>query len=406
MRKMMLGSLAGVLLVGLTTSAVSAQQPIVPEEPSTPARVQVGPFEIRPTMIMRDIGWDSNVFNQSTQEQGDFTATFGAKVDASVRRSRVIGSYSTFYEYLFFKEFESERGSNRGADGRVDVVLGRLRPYVLGGFISSHDRPNAEIDRRARRQQRQAGFGLIAAAFSRTAVTAGFRRQTIDYADDEAFRGVKLADELNGYTDTVSYGADVEVTPLTTLSVHGENLRERFTLSPDRDANSVAGGVSATLNPLAVISGRATVGFRAFRPLNPLERDFTGLTANVAVAYAFHDVSRLEVGLDRNLRHSFFEDTPYYVSTGARVAYTQQLTAVVDGRVLVNLERIVYDPRLDAADLAKQRDHLQMFGGGVGFQLREGARLAINFDHTTRSSPAADREFSRDRLYATVTYGF
>jgi Putative beta-barrel porin 2 len=403
---LMLRSLASVLLCGLSATAVSAQPPIVPAEQATPARVQVGPFEIRPTVIMRDIGWDSNVFNQSTDEQGDFTATMGAKVDASVRRSRVIGSYSTFYEYLFFKESESERGSNRGTEGRVDVIFGRLRPYFLAGVINSHDRPNAEIDRRARRQQGQMGFGLIAAALSRTTVTAGYRRQSIDYAEDEAFRGVKLADELNGQTDTFSYGADVEVTPLTTLSVHGEHLLERFTLSPDRDANSFAAGVSATLNALALISGRATIGFRAFRPLNAFEPDFTGLTANVAVAYAFHDVSRLEVGLDRNLRHSFFEDTPYYVSTGARVAYTQRLTPVVDGRVLLSLERIAYDPRLDAADPVKERDHLRTFGVGAGFLLGEGARLGINFDHTTRSSPAPDREFSRGRLYATVTYGF
>lgn len=399
-------SVLGVLMMGLSARVVCAQQPIVPAEPSSRARAQVGPFEVRPTMIVRDFGWDSNVFNQATQEQGDFTATFGAKVDVALRRSRVIGTYSSFYEYLFFKEFDSERGSNRGTEGRVDLLFGRLRPYVLAGIVNSHDRPNAEIDRRARRQNEQVGFGLIASAFSHTALTAGYRRQAIDYAEDEAFRGVNLANELNGHTETFSYAAEVEVTPLTTMAVFGEHLRERFTLSPDRDADSYAVGVSATLNALALISGRATVGFRAFRPLHPLEPDFTGLTANIAVAYAFHDVSRLELAFDRSLRHSLFEETPYYVSTGGRVAYTQQLTSLLDGQVVVGAERIAYDPRLNADFVAKERDYLRLIGCGVGFQLREGARFGINFDHTTRLSPAAAREFSRGRVYGTLTYGF
>ena len=395
---------AVVLLLCVAARTASAQPPIAPAEPSAPARVQVGPFEVRPALIMRDIGWDSNVFNQSTQEQGDFTATFGAKVDLGVRKSRVIANYTSFFEYLFFKEFDSERGSNRGSDGRVDFVFGRIRPYFLAGLISSHDRPNAEIDQRARRQQGQIGFGVIAAAFSRTALTVGYRRQSIDYAEDESFRGLKLANELNGHSDSYSYGVEVEATPLTTLTAHGEYLQERFTLSPDRDANSYAAGLTATLHPLALISGRATIGMRAFRPLSPLEHDFTGLTANVAVAYNFRDESRLELGVDRNLRHSLFEETPYYVSTGGRVAFTQRFTRVLDGQVVLAAERLAYETR--TSEPVSERDRLRTIGGGVGFQLRDGARLGINFDHTTRSSPVAVREFSRGRLYGTVTYGF
>ncbi len=396
---------AGVVLLALSAGTAWAQPPIAPAEPSAPARVQVGPFEVRPTLIVRDIGWDSNVFNQSTQEEGDFSATFGAKVDLGLRKSRVIANYSSFYEYLFFKEFASERGSNRGAEGRVDVVFGRIRPYFLAGIVSSHDRPTAEIDRRARRQNAQVGFGVIAAAFSRTAVTVGYRRQAIDFAEDEAFRGINLANELNGHTDTYSYGVEVQATPLTTLTAHGEYLTERFTLSPDRDANSYAVGVTATLHPLALISGRATIGLRAFRPINTFEPDFTGLTANIAVAYNLRDESRIEIALDRNVRHSLFEDMPYYVSTGGRVAYTQRLTRVLDGQVVLAAERLAYEARLGAGT-GGERDRLRTIGGGVGFQLREGARLGINLDHTTRSSPVAVREFSRSRLYGTVTYGF
>jgi hypothetical protein len=397
---------AVVLCLVLGAGEAFAQPPIAPAEPSTPARMQAGPLEVRPAIILRDIGWDSNVFNQAGRQEGDYTATVGAKVDASLRKSHVIGTYSSFYEYLFFKEFQSERGSNRGSEGRIDVVFGRIRPYALGGISSSHDRPNAEIDRRAGRLQTQGGFGVIAAAFSRTALNASFRRLAVEYDDDETFRGVRLADELNGHVDTISLGADIDVSPLTTVSVHGEHAAERFTLSPDRDADSYRAGVTATFNPLALISGRATLAYRAFRPLNAAVRDFSGLTAAVALAYAYRDQSRIALNFDRDLRHSFSEQMPYYISTGGRVTFTQRLAWKLDGQAVVGAERIAYEPRLDAPGVPGDHDRVRVYGGGVGYELREGARLGLNFDRTTRSSPAPDREFSRDRVYGSVTYGF
>jgi hypothetical protein len=345
------------------------------------------------------------VFNQSDGSQGDFTATLGARADLGIRTSRILGAYSSFYEYLYFQTFESERGSNRGTEGRVDFLLGRVRPYVLGGISNSHDRPNAEIDVRALRQQTSVGGGVRAAAFSRTAVFAGYRRNSVGYDGDEAFRGVRLADELNGHTSTVTFGADVELSPLTTVSMHGERMAERFELSPDRDADSHRYGVTATLNPLALISGRATVGVRAFRPNNPVVPSFTGITAAIAVGYAFHDESRIGLTIDRDLRHSFAESTPYFISTGARLTFTQRLVRNIDAQLVGGFDRIAYEARLDGT-AEDQRDRLRTFGGGVGVRLNDSSRLAINYEHTKRTSPVEFREYSRGRWFAALTYGF
>lgn len=390
---------------GSAGAAVAQPAPPLPE-PTIPSRLQVGPLGIRPALILREVGYDSNVLNEKSGDQGDFTATFGARVDIGARVTRVAASYSSFYEYLYFQDLEAERGSNRGAEGRADFLLGRLRPHVMAGIRKSHDRPNAEIDARALRQQSTLGFGLAAVAMSRTTLNVAYRRHATDYADDESFRGVRLADELNADTGSITYGADFELSPLTTLSVHGEELRERFTLSPDRDANSHRYGVTALLNPLALISGRATLGVAAFRPLNPLEREFTGLIAAVAVGYVFQDESRVGLTVDRDVRHSFVEETPYYLATGIRGTYSQRLVRNFDAQVMAGWDRIAYEARLDADDVASQRDRVRTVGAGVGVRLGDDARVGINFDYTVRSSPVASREYSRGRALATMTYGF
>ena len=309
-------------------------------------------------------------------------------------------------EYLYFQSFESERGWNSGAEGRVDFLFTRLQPLVTAGFHRLHERPNAEIDERADRVQSTYAVGALFAAFSRTTLFGTYRHTGVDYADDELFRGVALADELNGGGDAISAGTDIELSPPTTLSVHGERAQDRFDVAVDRDANSYRVGATATFNPLALISGRASVGVRAFRPLSSQVPDFTGLTAAVAVSYAFRDRSRIGLTVDRDLRYSFADLTPYYVSTGGRVTVTQRLVGNVDAQVVGGAERLAYETRLDAADTPRDRDSIRTVGAGLGYRLNDEARVGINFDYATRSSPADDREHSRGRVYGSMTYGF
>ena len=400
-----------VVLAFSTASFAQVAAPPPPGTPSTeeppPARIQLGPVGVRPGLIVRDVGYDSNVLNTSTNEQGDFTATVGARVDLDKRVSRVLANYASFYEYLYFQDFADERGSNRGLEGRADFLLGRLRPYVLGAVRTSHDRPSPEIDARAARRQTALGVGAAAAAASHTTVTVGYRREASDYGNDETFRGITLEEELDGRSHALTYATAFELTPLTTLSVHGEERRERFSLSPDRDANSHRYGVTASLNPLALVAGQASIGFAAFRPLNALEPDFTGMTAAIAVTYAIQDASRVGLSVDRDIRHSVFEETPYYIVTGFRGTFTQRLVRNLDGQATAGFDRIAYRARLDAPPTTgNQTDRVKLAGAGVGLRFSPDARLLVNYDYTVRASPVDSRHYSRGRVFATLNYGF
>ena len=394
------------LLLGPVCAAWA--QPATPlPDPVTPARIQLGPLGIRPALILRDVGYDSNVLNEQSGEQGDFTATMGARLDAGSRISRLVLNYGSFFEYVHFNDFESERGANRGAEGRVDVMLGRVRPHVLGAVRRSHERPTAEIDARALRDYTTVGAGLAAVPYSRTTLSVAYRRHASDFAENEIFRGVRLADELNSRTHSLTFGADIELSPFTTLSLHGEEVRERFTFSPDRDADTHRLGATALLKPLALVSGRATVGLAAFRPANALVPRFTGVTAAVDLGYAVHDESRLSLRIDRDVRHSFAEATPYYLATGVRGTFSQRLVRNIDAQVTGGVDRLAYEARVDTAPaLHGLSDRVNTVGAGVGVRLGEESRVGLNFDYTTRTSAVQGREYARGRLFATVTYGF
>ena len=217
---------------------------------ATPARVQLGPIGLRPALILREIGYDSNVFNENDRRAGGLHRHVRRPRSTSASRlAQIRCATSTLLRVPLFQGVRrASAARTAGIEGRVDFLLGRLRPHLLGGVSNSHERPSAEIDARALRQQTTVGFGVAAAALSRTTLNVGYRRNGTDYADDEAFRGVDLADELNGAAALGDLRRRLRALAADhASSVHGEELRERFTLSPDRDADSHRYGVTALL---------------------------------------------------------------------------------------------------------------------------------------------------------------
>ena len=395
--------LAGALLA--LPSPAGAQTYPAPPDPAEDARVQMGPVSVRPTFILRDVGVDSNVFNESGTPQQDFTVTAGARVDVGVRFDRVQASYTSTYEYMYFQKFTSERGSNRGSEGRIDFLLGRVRPHVAASLIDSHERPNTEIDARAHRRQSAYGGGVGILLFAHTSLTTSYRRSAATYSDDDVFSGVRLADVLNTETEMITGGLELELTPLTSLAFNVEQSEDRFTRTPGRDAETRRYGATVTFQPAALISGRAQLAYRDFRPRSLDVPEMSGLAASLALAYSFRDQTRIAVTFDHDLRYSFADLTPYYLSTAGRVTITQRIHGPVDVQVLGGADRLEYEPRAGAAAAARG-DQLRTVGGGVGYRIGDNARVAVNLEHTERSSPVEERRYARRRIFGSLTYGF
>jgi hypothetical protein len=397
-----------LLLFGLSllqATAARAQTYPAPPEPEEHARIRIGPVSVRPTFVLRDVGVDSNVFNDSGQPQEDFSATTGAKVDVGLRLNRVVATYESTYEYIYFREFKSERGSNRSSTGRADFLLGRLRPYALASIVDSHERPNSEIDARAHRRETRYGGGMGLLLFAHTSVTAAYRRSNASYGDDEVFGGVTLADALNTEIETITGGVELELTPLTSVAFDVEQTKDRFARSPGRDADTRRYGATVTFQPAALISGRAQIAYRDFEPVSADIPKLSGVAASLALAYAFRDQMRVAVNLDHDIKYSFADLTPYYLSTAARVTLTQRIHGPVDLQFVGGGDRLRYEPRADVGLLARA-DRLRILGGGIGYRLGDNSRISVNVEHTERSSPVEERRYTRRRIFGSLTYGF
>ncbi len=390
------------LLAALVGPPASAQ----PSPPPAGARgLEVGPVTLTPGFEIREIGIDDNVFNDPVNPQRDFTATVLARVNADVQIGWTRLTGASTLEGVYFKKFAGERALNRGAEGRFEIGEGLVRPFVMGGMLDTNQRLNAEIDIRAGRRQTNYGGGIGLAMTSRTMILLTARRSNLRFDEGESYRGVELSRTMNSHSDQLDAGIRMAITPLTTWDITGGVQYDRFDRDAQRNADSVRVATGLSFSPSALITGRASVGFRRFTPAVASLAAYNGVVAQAGLAYSIES-TKIEGQFERDVRYSFEELEPYYVTSGGRIILTQQITGPLDAQGTAGRQSLDYR-EFGGGDAISRRDRATFYGGGLGYRLGETARLGINVEWSRRRSDTLlDRHYDRRRLYGTVTYGF
>src|SRR5262249_43980053 len=113
-----------------------------------------GGIYLRPALQLKELGFDSNVFNQASDQSPDFTATLspGADVALPLQRRALIAVHGDA-DLVYYLKYAGERSINPNVDGKVSVFLRRLTIFTAARYVNTHQRPNQEIDARARRTE-------------------------------------------------------------------------------------------------------------------------------------------------------------------------------------------------------------------------------------------------------------
>lgn len=392
----------GLSLVTALAATVRAQTaPVQPSVESMP--LHIGPLGLAPSVSITDMGIDSNVFNDAENPQQDFSATIVPRLLARLRMRRLLLSYGSAADLVYFHKFKSERSANAATDVRLDADLGHLQPFVSAGWLATKQRMNAELDIRAPRTQRTLGAGARLLVASRTAIVATARRQEITFDPDVFQRGVELARTLNSRSDSGEIAVRLVLTPLTTFAVAASVQQDRFDRSPERNADTFRILPAFQFDPTSLIRGTVAVGYRKFRPLSPALPDYSGVLVQTTVGYTLLGWTRFDLDFQRDVQYSYEETEPYYLTTGGRLTVTQPLVGNLDVQALVGRQTLSYRSAGVGGDT--RRDTAEIVGAGLGYRIRENARLAVNWEYSRRQSPLDQRQYERRRLFASLTLG-
>src|SRR5919107_90996 len=107
---MLRSPLFAVLIVAAAVRPAAAQI-TPPPDPDAPL-IQAGPFGISPTLMLRELGRDENVFNERDDPKGDFTFTVVPRAEVVLKPRALRVSYIASTEYVYYRTYASERSTN------------------------------------------------------------------------------------------------------------------------------------------------------------------------------------------------------------------------------------------------------------------------------------------------------
>ncbi|MGE5243073.1 MAG: outer membrane beta-barrel protein [Betaproteobacteria bacterium] len=414
----------GALLVALAMPAATAAQSDQPspiDEVRQESRLHVGPLYAQPTLQLKEFGIDNNVFNTyGDQQQSDFTFTLFPKADLSLPvGKRALFQATTAADLVWYQKYAGERSIDPRLDVRGRVFVGRITLFGERDYVNTRQRPNQEIDVRARHREEALTAGADVAVTPEISVLVAGHQFTTRYDAAAEYDNTSLQRTLNRVTDALEVKTRYRLTPLTSIAVRYDRLRDRFLLSPGRDSDSFRVMPGVEFRPEALISGSAYVGYREFTPSDPaVLPSFKGLVAELGLSYTLLGATTFAVSSSRDLTYSYDELQPFFVDDSVGVSVRRALGRRFDALVSADRHAYAYrdllepDPALAAGDPAipggRQRiDVTWNYTASVGYRVGREGRVAFGASYWNRESTTVlFRNYNNLRFGSTMTLGF
>jgi hypothetical protein len=375
---------------------------LIDVEPTTGV-ISLGRVRVAPGVVVREIGWDSNVFDEAENPKEDFIVAVAPDAAFFTRlRFLQVSAYGGA-DFNYFRTYDQENSVGHSVRARGDVLLSRFRPFVGGGRTRSRTRPNGEIDVRADRVEEELSGGL-AFDISRYGQLYASAYQFSTTFRDSFEDGVNLARTLNRKSNHYSAGLRTELTPLLAMIASASYSESVFRAAPFRNAQRWAATADFRFAPEAVISGQVAVSFEEFTPVSPDIRPFRGLVGNAAIVYSFFELGRIAASAVRRNEFSFNADDAYFIENGITLSYTHRLFGQVDGQLKGS--KSFFDYGFTETSPARQ-ETLDVVGASVGYNLRNRTRISVNYEFAKRRSPQLfERNYDRRRAFVAWTFAY
>lgn len=400
MRKLFL-----IALLSLAAARASAQDQA---DPSSQARVRIGPLALSPAISLTNAGVDNNVFNEpnDASPKSDFTMTVQPKVDVWLHLGRSLVTGNVTEDLVYYRKYTNQRSANSAYKVGVLVPLTRIAFKGNAGFISTKDRPGFEIDARVLRTELSYDGAVELRALSKTFIGVKAERQRVNYDQNDFFAGASLQNELNRTITMRALTLRHQLTPLTSLTFDAGKQQDRFAFNPLRDSDSTTISAGVLFDQFALLKGSARFGYRDFEPLVAGLPNYKGSTAAVDLSYVALGSTKVTVGAARDINYSYDINQPYYIQTGGTLSITQQIFGPVDVVGRVGAQRLDYRDRAGAViAVAGRTDYIRSYGGGVGYHLGRDVRIGFNVDKQHRTSALDARTYDGLKYGMAVTYG-
>lgn len=383
-------------------------------DPPESVWLRLGPLALAPTIALTNLGWDSNVFQRPVDADpvGDFTATIAPELQGWLRLGRARASFRGALNYAYFRDYPSERSTDTAYGGRLELPQARVGPYVSARWIDARQRFGFEIDERTRRKEQTVVGGVVLRMAGRTQIDVAGRRSRLDFTRTDTLLDPLVSD----FYDYTSHGLTLTVrrdlTPLTAVTVVVDGYQDRFDIFPQRDSNAFGVSSGFEFKPLALISGRALVGWTRVNVIEAGGSLFSGFVTSVDLGYTLLGATRFGIQAERGLSYSAIRGQHAFLLEQVKLSVLHRLDGNWDIGGRVGWYRSTYGlflnllPETDVP-LEKNHENVADYGGALGYRLGPDTRIAFDvIRFHRRSSVAVGREYKVTRAGMSIVYRF
>jgi hypothetical protein len=332
------------------------------------------------------------------------TATLTPALDASIRLPRVRVSAHNQFDLYFFRDLDELNAADTESSARAELRLNRLIPFASGRFLKTRHRQNLEIDAIAERRDDAFTVGADLRVTSRASIGFYRTRSHLEYEAGSLFRETDLAHALNREGTTDGFVVRYAATPLTSLVVNIEQHRDDFISASERNSKSLRIEPSVEFKPLALVSGRAAVGFRKRTFLEAGTGTFKGTVASVDLQYTLLGRTLFNVGARRDLDYSYLR--PDYLFGGYTLTVTHRLNDSWDVGGSVGRFRLSYLAN-ESSQGEDSKETTMNTGLTLGYRIGPAARVGFYVNQYARTSEVArGHAYDRLRVGSSVSYDF
>lgn len=400
------------LLVALAAPVAAAAQPSwssAVDSVRETARAHVGPFYATPTLQLKEVGVDGNVFNADGDPRSDFTFTVAPKADIWIpvsRRALVKATAGT--DLVWYAQYATERSIDPQLNLRGELYLHRLMLFGEGAYLNTRQRPNHEIDLRSRHLEGGLKAGVGYEVTPRFSIEVAGNDFTTRYDADSTFDGTSLQHTLNRDTRGVEITGRQRLTPLTSVAVRYDNVRDTFMFSPLRDSVSYRVMPGIEFKPRALVNGSAYVGYRQFTPTaSAAFQEFSGPVAELGLSYTLLGATTFGVSYRRDLTYSYEELQPFFVDGSVGVSVRRAIGRRFDA--LVSADRHTYDYHevlTGNVSSAPRIDVTWTYAASAGYRLGRHGRVAFGASYWLRESTTEQfRDYENLRIGTSMSFG-
>ena len=374
-----------------------------------------GPFRVRPYILLKDTGYDNNVFLDDTESASDFTST----VEGGFRLITFFSDRAAIQaeerlDYVWFAQNTSQNHFNNAFRGRANFYLKKLTLFADLQSITLKERPaSVEYDFRIRRTERSLGAG-VKYERPRSSLEVRLGKDRYRYSSDTP-EGERVPDVQNRVEDRLTVTGRKKLLPKTTFllewEARGIAFDEPAGQAKDSRARRISGGFE--LDPSAFLKGTVKIGVETLRPDEPQYQDFHGLVGEGTLLYRMTPRTNLEGRGRRNTGFTSAYNNVYYIYTGYGTTLTQFLAARVAGEIGLDRERVNFpevtlqsDPETGQYATGFRTDEFRSYFVGASYRFNNQARMGLRLGVWRRISTFDFLDRRRNTAMVTYSYNF